>query len=160
MWILLALLVAAGIVAAVVLPRRRRAALALAERRGAWQRTAQVEVSATRALALELAAVRRPPVASAAAMATLRERAETEAVRLDQLAQAATSPEDATAAREAAAALRGATLSVQADLMLRAPGQAPTAEQLGAADASVRRADAELAAALAAIEGRSTPGSP
>ena len=146
--------------AAVVLPRRRKAALALAERRGAWQRTAQGELVATRALSVELAEARRAPVASVAAMGMLRERVETEAVRLDQLAQAATSPEDATAAREAAAALRGSTLAVQADVMLRAPGQAPTAEQLGAADASVRQAEVGLTAALAAVESRATPGQP
>ena len=93
-------------------------------------------------------------------MAMLRERAETEAVRLDQLAQAATSPEDATAAREAAAALRGSTLAVQADVMLRAPGQAPTAEQLGAADASVRQADAGLTAALAPSRADRPPAAP
>ena len=102
--------------------------------------------------------MRASPAVAASDVASLRTAADEQALRLDQLAAAATTPEDVTAAQETAAALRASTLAVQADLMLRAPGQTPTAEQLGASDAAVRQAEVGSTASLDALERQSVPG--
>jgi hypothetical protein len=154
----LLVLVVVVIVTGVILSKRRKTAIEVAERRGYWRRTASGRAASARALAAELSTLRRSQVSTPEDAAAVRERVEVTASQLEALAAEATSPEDGRAARETADALRACTLATQADLMGRAQGRAPTAEQLGASDSTARQAEAALGAALTALDSRLTPG--
>ena len=142
-WIVIGILLLAGLVVALVLwlrSRSRRAALV------AWSHSAG-PASQQAAVARDLLSGDRANV-DAERRDAVRSQVETAAQALDGLVTSAPDDTSRRAASSAAAALRGLMFADEADRLLHSRQQAPTADELAQADETLRARVRELDDAL------------